>query len=461
MHITRNTRTLGVVAVAAVAGITLAGCSTGASTGGEDAKPDPDAKVTIVVGEMPTADQAESLKVFNERVAEFEKLHPNITVKGEETRYDPSTFNALLVGGTAPTTVAIPFTDMQSLIQRGQAADVTDLVEDLPAIAGLSPELKSVVQADGRSYGIVRQAYTMSLIYNRALYAEAGLNPDEAPTDWKGVLENAKTITEKTGKTGFIIPTTNNNGGWMLTSMAYSNGSLVEEVKGDKVTVSIDTDGMKAALQLLKDVRWSANAAGANFLLGPDDVRNDYAGGSIGQTVNGANIFNDLVVNRGMKGEDIGIAPLPQGSKGLGALGGGAIQWFNPKATPEELAAAVTWADYYWLSRYTDEKTAVDLAASQAKDGNPVGAPELPIVSQEAYDQYLEWIADSINVARENYTAYLESDLDIVPEPSVKAQELYAALDPIAQAVLTDENADIDALLAEAEKQVQALVDAG
>lgn len=460
MHITRKTRALGVIATAAVAGITLAGCSSGAPAGG-DAKPDPDAKVTIIVGEMPTADQAESLATFNERVEAFEKENPNITVKGEETKYDTSTFNALLVGGTAPTTLAIPFTDMQALIQRGQAADVTELVDEIPAIADLSPELKSVVQADDRTYGIVRQAYTMGLIYNRALYTQAGLDPDAAPTDWKGVLENAKTITEKTGKTGFVIPTTGNQGGWLLTTMSYSNGALVQEVKGDKATVTIDTDAMKDSLQLLKDVRWSANAAGANFLLGGDDIRNEYAGGNVGQTINGATIYNDLVVNRGMKGEDIGIAPLPQGSKGLGALGGGAIQWFNPKATPEELAAAVKWTDYYWLSKYTDEAKAVDLAASQAADGRPVGAPELPIVSQEAYDQYLEWIAGSINVARDNYTAYLESDLDIVPEPSVKAQELYAALDPIAQAVLTDENADIDALLAEAEKQVQALVDAG
>ena len=37
---------------------------------------------------------------------------------------------------------------------------------------------------------------------------------------------------------------------------------------------------------------------------------------------------------------------------------------------------------------------------------------------------------------------------------------MYAILDTVVQAVLTDENADIDALLTDAQAQVQALIDA-
>ncbi|WP_353112570.1 extracellular solute-binding protein [Microbacterium sp.] len=454
----RSQRALGFAVVAAIAGVALAGCSTSSDKGAE---PDPNAKVTITVGEMPTADQAASLKVFKQRVAEFEKKYPNITVKGEETRYDPQSFNALLVGGTAPTTVAIPFTDMQSLIQRGQAADITELAKKSKVLSGLNPDLDSAVTVDGKKYGVVRQAYEMSLMYNRSLYTQAGLDPNSPPTDWEGVLKNAKTITEKTGKTGFIIPTTNNQGGWLLTTMSYANGSLVEEEPKDgKAKVTVDTDAMKASLQFLHDLRWDANAAGANFLLNGDDIRNEYAGGNVAQTINGP-IYADVVVNRGMKGDDIGIAPLPQGAKGLGTLGGGAIQWYNPKSTPEELDAALKWTEFYWLNKYFDKDTAVSLAAAAAKDKTPVGIPEIPLVSKEQYDTYLGWIKDSINVDRSLYTDYLSSKLTVNAEPAVKAQELYAALDPIVQAVLTDKNADIDKLLSEAQKSVQAVVDAG
>ncbi|REJ06464.1 extracellular solute-binding protein [Microbacterium bovistercoris] len=461
MHTSAKKRALGIAAFTALAGLALAGCSAPGSADDTAAEVDPDAKVTITVGEMPTADQAASLETFKKRVAEFEKLYPNITVKGEETTYDPSTFNAQLVGGTAPTTLAIPFTDMQALIERGQAADITDLVADSDVLSAVNPNLQDVVTKDDKQYGVVRQAYTMALVYDRALYKQAGLDPDAVPTDWEGILENAKTITEKTGKTGFIIPTTGNQGGWLLTTMSYSNGSLVQKVDGKKTEVTIDTDAMKDSLQFLHDVRWEGDAAGANFLLGGDDIRNELGGGNIGQTINGGTIYNDLVVNRGMDGEDVGIAPLPQGADGLGALGGGAIQWVNPKASVNEQAAALKWTEFYWLKKYTDKDAAVAAAESSAADGRPVGSPELPIVDEKSYDTYLGWIEPYINVNRDNYTAYLTSDLAVVPEPAIKAQELYAALDPIAQAVLTDKGADIDKLLSDAQSAVQALVDAG
>jgi multiple sugar transport system substrate-binding protein len=52
-------------------------------------------------------------------------------------------------------------------------------------------------------------------------------------------------------------------------------------------------------------------------------------------------------------------------------------------------------------------------------------------------------------------------DEPLVNEPLVNTQDLYAALDPVVQAVLTDKNADIDALLSAANKQVQSIIDKG
>jgi hypothetical protein len=46
-----------------------------------------------------------------------------------------------------------------------------------------------------------------------------------------------------------------------------------------------------------------------------------------------------------------------------------------------------------------------------------------------------------------------------VGEAKVKTQEVYALLDTVVQTVLTDENADIDALLAQAQTDAQALLD--
>ena len=52
-------------------------------------------------------------------------------------------------------------------------------------------------------------------------------------------------------------------------------------------------------------------------------------------------------------------------------------------------------------------------------------------------------------------------DEPLVNEPASNTQDLYAALDPVLQAVLTDRNANIDTLLSAANKQVQTILDKG
>ena len=90
-----------------------------------------------------------------------------------------------------------------------------------------------------------------------------------------------------------------------------------------------------------------------------------------------------------------------------------------------------------------------------------VGTPVLPIFSREQYEQELAWKADYINVPLDQMTGYTDVMFDqpVVGEPSRATQETYALLDVPVQAVLTDRNADIPALLAAANEQAQALLD--
>jgi hypothetical protein len=48
---------------------------------------------------------------------------------------------------------------------------------------------------------------------------------------------------------------------------------------------------------------------------------------------------------------------------------------------------------------------------------------------------------------------------NLIPEPGSHTQEMYAILDSVVEAVLTDQGADIDALLQQANVDVQALID--
>ena len=240
--------------------------------------------------------------------------------------------------------------------------------------------------------------------------------------------------------------TLENTGGWVLQAMSNAFGGSFENPDGTEATV--DNDGTRAALEFYRDLRWEDNTFGSNFLLNYGDAHSALAAGQAGMMVAGADGYNNLVTNLGMAPEDFGVAPLPQADDGIGTLGGGTIAIFDPKASAEEVEAATKWVEFWRFTKYTDEEFAVEQATTQAEANNAVGYPALPVVDAALQDQYLEWVAEYINVPRENYELYLSTveTVPIVPEPAVKAQEVYAALDVVVQAVLTRENADIDAL---------------
>lgn len=444
------------VIVSIVAGATLLSLSA-CSAGSTDSS---DGKVTISVSNLPGSDAPEARKIFLDRVSAFEAENPNIDVEPSETIWAADTFQAMLAGGTMPTVMGVPFTEMSGLIERGQVADITDDIDQDSVLGDLNENVKAVAQnADGDVFGVPVAAYSMSLIYNRDLFAAAGLDPDAPPTDWDGVRAAAKAIDDKTDAQGFQTMTKDSTGGWILAAQSYSRGSELETLDGDTVKATVDNDATKDALEFYRSLRWDDNTMGSNFLLNWGDVNNSFAAGGVGMYVQGADVWDELVTNLGMSADAVGIAPLPQSDEGIGTLGGGNVRVISPKATPEEIKAGLEWVQFLDFSRYTDESVAVEEAKATIADGGSVGMPVVPVVDQSVYDQYLTWVDAEINVPRDHFTDYLEStsSLPIVPEPSYKAQELYAILDSVVQAVLTQEDASIDDLITKAQQSAEAL----
>ena len=85
----------------------------------------------------------------------------------------------------------------------------------------------------------------------------------------------------------------------------------------------------------------------------------------------------------------------------------------------------------------------------------------LPVLDQATYEESLTWIEPYVNVPRDQMAGFFDGIFAQTPvaEPTLQTQEIYALLDSVVQTVLTDENADIDALLTQADKDAQALID--
>jgi multiple sugar transport system substrate-binding protein len=447
-----------VITVAAIAALgALTACSAeGSDSGGKT-------KLTVV-SLIPGTEQA-AFDAFDAQVAAFEKLNPDIDVEGVEYEWTAPTFAAQLAGGTLPDVYRIPLTDAQTLIAQGQLANITKQVKELSYYDKFNPSVFASVQdPDGEIYGIPREAYGMGLQYNRSLFEEAGLDPDNPPATWDEVRAAAKTIAEKTGQAGYMQMTQNGTGGWQLTAAAAARGGRMEETDGDKTTVTADNDGAKESLQFLKDLRWKDNSMGSNFLFDWGTINQAFAAGQIGMYTGGSDLYTSLVRENNLDAADYGLTAIPlSDSPDAAVVGGGTLNVVNVKTDDKTKDAAVKWIAFYDLNKLVDEQAAKDDAKILADADQAVGTPALPVFDQATLDQRTEWIADYVNVPQDQVAFFAEGNVGrtIISEPRVHSQELYSALDPVVQAVLTDENADIDALLAKVNTDVQAIVDAG
>jgi len=456
----RRRAAIGVVASIAVSALALTACSGQASEAPvEEAGP-----VTLIVGGMPAATDEAALAIFNDKVEAFEDANPDITIEGSEVKYDPTTFAAQLAGGTLPTVMGVPVTDIQALISREQIKDLSAYYETSDVLKTLNETVTANVQStDGDYYGIPISAFTLALLVNRAVFEQAGLDPDVALESWDEVAEAATVITDKTDAAGLAQLTSKNQGGWTLTALSAAFGGLIQETEDGVTASTIDNEATADALQFLSDLRWEEDALGANFLLDFDAAGPAFASGQYGMMVGASEWYNPIVRNFAMAPEDFGLFPLPQDDDGLGSLGGGSVAIVRADATDAEAAAAVKWTEFFYLNRFADMEFAAEEAASQAADGGTVPRVGLPLVSAEAYAEYLAAIEPSINVPLENletyYSAARSDDFAVVTEPPVEAQQVYGILDAALQAVLTDQNADIDALLAQAQQTAAAIVD--
>ncbi|TBN57006.1 extracellular solute-binding protein [Glaciihabitans arcticus] len=433
---------------------TLAGCSAGGGSG----------KLELRVGTFPAGADPAAYEAFEKQEADFEKANPTIDVIGEEYEWKGPTFAVQLAGGSLPDVFTVPFTEAKTLLENGQLADVTKQVEDLGYADKFNPViLEGVQDNDGKIYGFPRQAYAMGLHYNRELFTAAGLDPDKPPTTWDEVRAAAKTISEKTGKAGFATMTFNNTGGWQLTAQTVARGGRTQVDNGDGTyTETIDNEGTKAALQFLHELRWEDNSMGSNFLLDWGTINQEFAAGNVGMYTGGSDVYTALVRDFSTEPDIYGLAVIPNEGDDPGTLGGGDIAVVSPTATEEEKEAGAKWIDYYYMQRLLDEKAAKFDAKTLADSDQAVGTPVLPVLDPETEEQRVGWIEKYINVPRDQMTSFIDNIGTQLPvgEPKGKTQEIYALLDAVVQAVLTDEDADIDALLEQANKDAQAILDA-
>lgn len=133
-----------------------------------------------------------------------------------------------------------------------------------PEMVGMSeenfwPKALNSNKWQGENYGLPTNNETMAFIYNKAIFEQAGLDPETPPATWQDVVDYSKQIKDNLGISGFGMVARLNHGNtpfrFMPVMWAYG-GSVMDETEDSPrfEEVRINSEGTRGALQVYYDM---------------------------------------------------------------------------------------------------------------------------------------------------------------------------------------------------------------
>src|SRR5258707_3789309 len=435
----------------AALGASVIGLEALAACGGSSGTTTPGV-VTATVDTLPPTANPGAVYVFNQMIKRFEQTYAGEKIVGKNDPYDPKTYFARLAAGQSEDAKESYFTEPPLLISKHAVADITNLATSSKYWSSFNPGIASIATdpATGKIYGMPVNGYALGIYYNRKMFSAVGLNPDKPPTTWDDFRAYAKELTTSS-VAGYAETSTGNQGGWHFTNWMYTAGGDMQSTDGTKAT--FNSDKGVSVLQLLKEMRFTDNSMTKQQLFTQADTLQLPATGKVAMVVMAPDQLNTLKSQYQADLTQFGIGPMPQNG-GNAALTGGNIFIFNPKSAQNVIKAAF---DYVVFSNF-DLNVMEDNLATAAASGQVVGAPT-NVLFTGAFQQQITALSNKYaNVPLNNYTTFVNSTAALRAEPRNQTQKMYAALDPVMQAVLTNPSADPQALLNQAAQQFQQIL---
>ncbi|QHW30804.1 extracellular solute-binding protein [Paenibacillus rhizovicinus] len=400
-----------------------------------------DQVVEITVWDQPSPDDP-GKSFIEDQFAKFDAAHPNVKVKHVEA-WQPDVrekFLTAVAGGEGPDLSLAAFPDMQVYVPKGIAADITDMVNNSPDKDRFVDGAFNLATKDAKIYGIPNDMYTSGLIYNKKLFANAGIAAP--PKTWDEFAADAKLVQEKNaGIVGFDILGMD----WADWHFEYyvwqAGGDLTAQEADGSATLQFTSDAAVKALQYYKDLKWKYNVTQKNVVQDIGENEKDFYSGRSAMIIGTSDSFTNFV-GRGMNPADIGFAPFPAGPSGKApAQVGGSFWMLNPKSTPEQQKAAFDYAMYFMSKDYND-------ALGQFKVDNGLGVRPFSVLKDFDVTKYVK------DVPQDYLDAVNESAKDQHLEYFLKSSLSSYLVKPI-QKVLLDKNADPATELKKAQELAQ------
>ena len=160
------------------------------------------AKTTLVLWDQLAATE-DIVKMFNEKMKAEGK---DIEVKLELIPYDQMVpkFMAALSAGIAPDLYGMDLVQFPFFISIGAFTDITEWAKELPFFDELTKGMLEIGMKDDRIYGLPYQIDLSTMLWNKDLFEEAGLDPEQPPQTWYELVEMGQKLTVDKDGDGII-----------------------------------------------------------------------------------------------------------------------------------------------------------------------------------------------------------------------------------------------------------------
>ena len=239
---------------------------------------------------------------------DFERDNPDINIEMEFVGW-ANLFDRIVTSigsGNAPDAMYIGSRWIPQLASMGAISPLDEYLTD-EKIAMYPDNVWETTRYQGEIYGVVRAMSAKALIYNKDLFREAGLDPDDPPETWEELYAYAEQINNLGedvfgfGLAGDKFTSTTAQ----FLNFLYANGGRVVDDEGNVV---IDSPAAVEALDFyavrLPDVTWSAPLEWRR-----EDIIKPFAAGNVGMYIDHVHSVEEAMD----AGIDVGVVMVPGG----------------------------------------------------------------------------------------------------------------------------------------------------
>ncbi|MFF4818711.1 extracellular solute-binding protein [Kitasatospora sp. NPDC001309] len=381
----------GIAASALVVALAVSMAACGSSGGsGSDGKADGPVTLTY----WDTSNATNEAPNYQELAKKFEAANPNIKVNFVNVPFDQAQ-NKLQTAMGAKGAPDV-FRSEVGWTAAFAKAGFLEPLDGTPAAADTSAFQPSLIQQasyGGKLYGVPLVTDTLGLLYNKDLFAKAGIT--EAPKTWDELKTDAAAVKDKAGVDGFWMKAAD---GYYAMPFLFGEGTDAVDAAAKKITVT-SPEAVKG-IETYKSMFTSPGTAKADVTTDAyAHMMDAFNSGKVAAIIQGPwEITNIYKGSAFADKKNLGIAAVPAGSSGKAGAptGGHNIAVYAGadkahKAAAEKFAAFMTSAESQAFiaqknstlptraDAYTaDVKADPGIAGFQAILGSAKPRPELP-----------------------------------------------------------------------------------